>query len=80
MSAMLPELVPPLVATDPSLVTGGSVTSVPPLPSEVTLKFAGVYEPTSVKVMELVPSLTVSVPLALLPEVFCVHDAVLVPE
>jgi len=30
--------------------------------------------------MELVPSLTVSVPLALVPVVFCVHDKVLPPE
>jgi len=38
-----------------------------------------VYEPTRVRVTELAPSLTVSVPLALDPEVSCVHDAVLVP-
>ena len=38
MSAML-LLIPALVATDPPLVTGGSVTRVPPCPSEVALKF-----------------------------------------
>ena len=54
--------------------------SVPPWPSEVTLKFPDVYEPTKVKDMELVPSLTVSVPLALAPEVFCVQDRVLLDE
>jgi hypothetical protein len=35
----LPELFSVLVATDPPLVTGGSVISVPPWPSEVALKF-----------------------------------------
>ena len=80
MSAMLlSEQVPALVTSDPPPSTGGSVTSVPPLPSEVTLKFPEVYEPTRVRVTELAPSLTVSVPLALDPEVSCVHDAVLVP-
>jgi hypothetical protein len=34
-----PELISVLVATDPPLVTGGSVISVPPRPSEVALKF-----------------------------------------
>ena len=44
MSAML-LLIPALVATDPPLVTGGSVTRVPPCPSEVALKFDAVSEP-----------------------------------
>src|SRR5271156_4744116 len=70
-------LVPALLVTDPPLVIGGSVIRVPPLPSEVTLKFPDVYEPTKVRVIELFPSLTVSVPLALAPEVFCVQDRVL---
>jgi hypothetical protein len=56
------------------------VTRVPPWPSEAKVKFPDVYEPTRVRVIEWVPSLTVSVPLAFAPEVFCVHDAVLVPE
>ncbi len=73
----VPPAVPPLTATNPPLVTGGSVIRVPPWPSEVTLKFADVYEPTKVRVMELFPSLTVSVPLALAPEVCCIRDRVL---
>ena len=36
---LLLEPVSALLATDPPLVTGGSVISVPPWPSEVTLKF-----------------------------------------
>jgi hypothetical protein len=77
---LLPEPVSAPVAPDPAPGTGGSVISVPPWPSEATVKFPDVYEPTKVRVIEFVPSLTVSVPLALLPEVFCFHDAVLVPE
>jgi hypothetical protein len=48
---------------------GGSVTSVPPAPSEVALKFAVVYWPSRVSVSTAAPLLTVSVPLALAPEV-----------
>jgi hypothetical protein len=59
---------PALPAIEPPLITGGSVIRVPPWPSEVALKFAEVYEPTKVRVAELVPSLTVSVPPALIPE------------
>jgi hypothetical protein len=43
------------------------------------MKFLGVYEPTKLRVMELAPSLTVSVPLALAPEVTCVQERVLLP-
>ena len=41
MSGLLPppEPISVLVVTDPPLMTGGSVTSVPPWPSEVALKF-----------------------------------------
>jgi hypothetical protein len=77
---LLLEPVSALVATDPPLVTGGSVISVPPWPSEVTLKFPEVYEPTRVNDWVWVPSLTVKTPLAVAPEVFCVHDTVLLPE
>ena len=56
MSAML-LLVAALVTTVPPPETGGSVTSVPPLPSEVTMKFPDVYEPTRVRVAELRPLL-----------------------
>jgi hypothetical protein len=51
------------------LDTGGSVISVPPKPSEVALKFAAVYCPSRVSVSTAAPLLTVSVPLALAPEV-----------
>jgi hypothetical protein len=47
-SGMLPppKLISVLVVTDAPLVTGGSVISVPPWPSEVALKFPDVWEPT----------------------------------
>jgi hypothetical protein len=51
------------------LGAGGSVISVPPAPSEVALKFAAVYCPSKVSVSTAAPLLTVSVPLALAPEV-----------
>jgi hypothetical protein len=57
---------------------GGSVISVPPAPSEVALKFAAVYWPSRVSVSTAAPLLTVRVPLALAPEVSCVHDRLVV--
>ena len=53
--------------------------SVPPKPSEVALKFAAVYWPSRVSVSTAAPLLTVSVPLALAPEVSWVHDRLVVP-
>jgi hypothetical protein len=61
------------------LDAGGSVISVPPKPSEVALKLAAVYCPSRVSVSTAAPLLTVSVPLALAPEVSCVHDRLVVP-
>jgi hypothetical protein len=75
-----PEPTSGLVVTDPPLVTGGSVISVPPWPSEVALKFDVVWEPSKVRVVELAPSLIVSVPLALAPVVVCFQVRVLLPE
>jgi hypothetical protein len=48
----LPELISELLVTDPPPMTGGSVTRVPPWPSEVALKFPEVNEPTRVRVVE----------------------------
>jgi hypothetical protein len=59
--------------------TGGSVISVPPKPSEVAPKFAAVYCPSRVSVSTAAPLLTVSVPLALAPEVSCDQESLVVP-
>ena len=54
--------------------------NVPPAPSEVALKFAAVYCPSRVSVSTAAPLLTVSVPLALAPDVSCDdHDRLVIP-
>jgi hypothetical protein len=55
------------------------VISLPPWPSEVTLKFAVEYCPRGVRFSTAAPLLTVSVPLAFAPEIVCVQVAVVTP-
>jgi hypothetical protein len=55
------------------------VISVPPKASEVAPKFAAVYWPSRVSDSTAAPLLTVSVPLALAPEVSRVHDRLVAP-
>ena len=50
------------------LASGGSVTSVPVLPSLCSVKFPAVYCPSNWRVAVCVPSVTVSVPLLVPPE------------
>ena len=51
----------------PLLSTGGSKTSVPPWPSSARLKLAAAYWPSIASLAVCVPSVTVSVPLKVLP-------------